>query len=664
MKKIDKKACRQFLEPLRPPVSDCGLFLVSALKYIIRTAVKIVGHRRLLVLCLYVRGDDDAPDSKPKLAYTMFQASDSFITYDHDPNRKNPWRTVMLENLERDYYFTQDQCAFYSRQDEQRVLNFCKDHSDDGVHVLGRYQQCIRDKETKLRVHRRQKKVVDEFHCLRPLPKGVKAWLCRDVLPAYFFYDYHKGAKRVRGVCSACEQEFELKGVRHNTKGTCPCCGRVFTMKSNKKRGRIGDRETASVVQRLRENELVIRILKASRWQPRDSAAEVSFYEATRVIIRLTGKGKAETFPYHYECYNAVLTPWKKGYPPVMYLYGRNFNAETCGYLYTGNLVKELKGTPWEYCQIGAFYEGVQDQMEVAPYLSAYPTIPAIEFFVKLKLFWLASQIVYRGNYENGQHIVDLNGRNLREILQIEPNDLYWLQNSQSGLRDLFLLRILRREGHRPDETFFTWLNAHKISDTDCFERALQYTTPHKLMRYLDKQFAKTDLNSYPGARGILSDYKDYLGFCTELNYDLRNEFVLFPKHLKAAHDEASSRMKYKRVEQYDPQIAAMRDRLKRQYQFKSKGLIVMPPHSAQEIVAEGQKLHHCVGGYAKSMANHECAILFIRQEDQQDKPFYTVEVQKDKIIQARGRNNRAPTQEVQDFLDAWKKKKHLNEAA
>ena len=197
-KQIDKKACRQFLEPLCPPVSDCGLFLVPALKYIIRTAVKIVGHWRLLVLCLYVRGGD-APDSKPKLAYTMFQASDSFITYDHDPNRKSPWRTAMLENLERDYYFTRDQCAFYSRQDEQRVLDFCKDHSDDGVHVLGGYQQRIRDKETKLRVHRRQKKVMDEFRCLRPLPKGVNAWLRRDVLLASFhkqgvtFYPLSKG---------------------------------------------------------------------------------------------------------------------------------------------------------------------------------------------------------------------------------------------------------------------------------------------------------------------------------------------------------------------------------------------------------------------------------------------------------------------------------------
>lgn len=104
MERIDKKACRLFLEPVIPPNSDCGLFLVQNLKYIVRTAVKIVGHRRLLILCLYARGD--TPDDRPKLSYTMFQASDSFVTYDHDPGSKTRWRTAMLENLDKEYCFS------------------------------------------------------------------------------------------------------------------------------------------------------------------------------------------------------------------------------------------------------------------------------------------------------------------------------------------------------------------------------------------------------------------------------------------------------------------------------------------------------------------------------------------------------------------------------
>ena len=96
MSGIDKKACRQFLESGLAPNSDCGLFLVPKLKYIIRTSIKNVGHRHLLILCLYAKGN--TPGDRPRLAYTMFQASNSFVTYDHQPDTKTVWWTAMLEN--------------------------------------------------------------------------------------------------------------------------------------------------------------------------------------------------------------------------------------------------------------------------------------------------------------------------------------------------------------------------------------------------------------------------------------------------------------------------------------------------------------------------------------------------------------------------------------
>ena len=316
MERIDKKACRRFLEPVTPPSSDCGLFLVESLKYIVRTAVKIVGHRRLLILCLYARGE--TPGGRPKLAFTMFQASDSFITYDHDPDSKTRWRTAMLDNLDKEYGFSFRKCAFYSRPDEQRVLNFCKGRSEEGFNALGWMQVNIREKECRLRVRRRQQKVVREFQPLRPLPGDLGTWLGREILPAYFYYDAKKGAKKVRGVCSACGQESELEGVRHNAKGVCPRCGREFTMKSNRKHGFLCDRETASVVQRLRDGELVVRIIKVYRSHRRGESAFLDFYEETRVIVRQAKDGKFKAYPYHHSSYDMVLTPWKKGYPPVI----------------------------------------------------------------------------------------------------------------------------------------------------------------------------------------------------------------------------------------------------------------------------------------------------------------------------------------------------------
>ena len=98
----------------------------------------------------------------------------------------------MLENLDKEYCFSSKKCAFYSRPDEQRVLSFCKGHSEDGFDALGWVQLNIREKECRLRIRRRQQKVVNEFRPLRPLPGDLRAWLGRNIMPAYFYYDAKK----------------------------------------------------------------------------------------------------------------------------------------------------------------------------------------------------------------------------------------------------------------------------------------------------------------------------------------------------------------------------------------------------------------------------------------------------------------------------------------
>ena len=202
----------------------------------------------------------------------------------------------------------------------------------------------------------------------------------REAMPAYFFYEHKKGRKSVQGTCTACGKEAGLSGVRHNAKGVCPNCGRQFTMKSNGRRGRIWDRATVSVIQRMDGDHLIVRIVKASLTWPKDRPCEWFFYEAVRVIVGVDGNGKAYEDPYHHSWKSTGITRWKNGYPPVFYLYQQNFYADPEGLLYCENLRRELKGTAWQYCQIDAFYKGFQHTIEAASYLSAYRNIPSIEF--------------------------------------------------------------------------------------------------------------------------------------------------------------------------------------------------------------------------------------------------------------------------------------------
>lgn len=668
MKGIDKKACREYLHPDKAPDPNSGLFLVEHLKFIVCTEVKIIGHRRLLILYLYDR--ERTENGQPVLAFTTFQATDTFTTYAHGEEVKTRWRDAMLVNLNRrGYYFSRSEFAFCTREDEQRVLAFFrslkkKEYWENGIDAIWRVQDDIRSDRQLRRERDRKREIRAKMKDLRPLPKDLNKWLRKEILPAYFFYDSKRSKKPVEGVCSACGHTVMLEHVKHNDTGVCPCCGRTFTMKSNGRRGYLWDRVTASIVQKHEEDKLIVRIIKGSYTAPKDRASWVDYYEETRVIVGMDQKGEPFEEAYHRGYDSLGITPWKKGYPPVMYLYQQNFNAETCGFLYCRNLDREFAGTPWQYCQLKAFYAGIQDEMQVSPYLQVYRMIPAIEFFVKMKLYWLVTHLVYKTGYQRADTVIDPQGRNLREVLQIEPSDITILQRPGTTVETLQLMQAFRAEGHQPDAEFFDWAEQYGVCDRRLLQRALHYTTPYKMMRYLKQQFAARKASNKWNYSGVVPDYRDYLGFCERLHYDLKNEFILFPRNLKQAHDQAQSMVRLDEVKQYDQQIADAFEQMKRQYQFASQGLMVLPPHTAGEIVAEGQKLHHCVGGYVEQVAKGGCTILFLRKKEAQDIPFYTVEVKDDRVVQVRGTGNCAPTPEVRQFLEAWTKKKHLEKAA
>ena len=52
-------------------------------------------------------------------------------------------------------------------------------------------------------------------------------------------------------------------------------------------------------------------------------------------------------------------------------------------------------------------------------------------------------------------------------------------------------------------------------------------------------------------------------------------------------------------------------------FSIKGKGLILVVPKSGDEIRAEGEALHHCVGGYVESVAKGETNIFFVRKADE-----------------------------------------------
>ena len=69
----------------------------------------------------------------------------------------------------------------------------------------------------------------------------------------------------------------------------------------------------------------------------------------------------------------------------------------------------------------------------------------------------------------------------------------------------------------------------------------------------------------------------------------------------------------------------------------------------------EGQALRHCVGTYVKKVALEKSTILFMRKAKEPDKPFCTIEVVGDHVMQARIQQNADPPPKAKAFLSLWK---------
>ena len=126
---------------------------------------------------------------------------------------------------------------------------------------------------------------------------------------------------------------------------------------------------------------------------------------------------------------------------------------------------------------------------------------------------------------------------------------------------------------------------------------------------------------------------------------------------MKRAHDNAIEQVKIRANERLDKKIRARAKKLDN-FNFRYGDLVAAPAASSGELIAEGKALHHCVGMYTERYAAGSTNIIFIRQAEAVDKPFFTMEVNKDnEIVQVRGNNNKAATSQVTEFVSVFKNK-------
>lgn len=657
-RKIDKRACRKFAMPELEFNLNEGVLHVESCPYIIRTAVRNIAGQRILVLYIYQRESILAGSIKPR--WVMFHSRDDFATLSFREDAKATWQCSTLGSLDRIGGFD-SKCAFYRQQDESRVGRFCKCERG-AISMLGYLQRLISYRKELERKWKKQRAIIDRMKYVPVLPRDLKGFIHREVMPQYIFYDYQRKAPG-HAYCTACRHEVRIAAAKHNTSGLCPRCKKKITFKCRGRRGRIFDRETVQVLQKAEGNGLVLRIIKVYRsFADTDIPNHFEIWENARQFITLSSSGQCsvDAYYYHYKA-GYDLTPWCNGYRPVFDRWKYNFTADMSGVLYQRNLSDTLKDTPWAYSQLEAF-SGIASFSGVATFLSAYIKRPKIEHLIKMKLYRLVSGIIYGGYSYSALQAINFNGENMRAILGIDRPYFPLLRELNPSIDQLHLIRQLLQADHKPSTEQIKWFIASKISNADAAKELLAHMSVHKLQRYVEQQFAPEDEAAlkrvdYYKMNTLITDYHDYLCMCKELQYDVKNSFILFPRELKAAHDSVAKTLKDKRTAEHEKAIAGSFDEWQKRYQYQSKELMMIPPHSAKEIVDEGAALHHCVRLYVKNVAEKKSVILFVRSVDEPDKSLCTVEVKDGQVTQARGFDNEEPPAQITAFIEQWKQR-------
>lgn len=647
--KINKRKCRAFADPGFKMQSHSGILHAPQIDYIIRAAIKIIDHHKTLLLYVYPRQQAVQGDFSP--LWTVFQSRDDYATLERQENGGFKWRKAAFKCLGSGYGF-HEKCAFYSFQDERRVIRYFKAETN-GIRALFNAQEVILEQRRRNRQMTKERKIIDCMASVHALPRGLKSWIHKSVMPAYFFYDYKHGGKNVPGTCSACGHEIQLSGVKQGKKAFCPHCRHELIMKPRSRRGHcMTDRETCQVIQNTQDGGLVIRIIKAYYMYQGD-VPEIQVYENARQFIRLD----SENIECYYHQHNSgILTDWKKGDRPVYDQWSYNFEADTCGHVYDKNLPAVLQGTPWQYCPISAFYDHFKEPMQTVTFLRAYLRHPRLEHMVKIGFYNIASDLAY--GYHDQESLDETQDRTHR-ILKVSAEDVQFLL----GLGvDISVLKVFQQyAGLKDRQRLLVWQLEHDV-ERDILP-VLEYMTIHKFIRYMDSQYASLRSKRthqgglrYKDMQDVISEYRDYLRLGQKLGYDMKNSFVLYPQDLQAAHDKTACQFEQKKAALLKREFIAVYKDISGELDFERDGMKIVVPSLPDEVIAEGHALHHCVGSYVERVADHECIILFLRRCAAEDQSFYTIEVRDNKAVQVRGMQNCAMTPEVEAFITAWER--------
>lgn len=92
--------------------------------------------------------------------------------------------------------------------------------------------------------------------------------------------------------------------------------------------------------------------------------------------------------------------------------------------------------------------------------------------------------------------------------------------------------------------------------------------------------------------------------------------------------------------------------------EYEGEKFTIIIPKKTSDLVREGNLLRHCVASYIERVASGKTTVVFLREKNRINEPFYTIEVMGEEIVQVKGFANKNANNDIKEFVSEWKKAK------
>lgn len=607
-------------------------------------------EKGILKVNLFAVSDIEENVKFPRYRLFISRKERRFITYDE---KLKKWRAALLESILWDAMI--NFYNIYVNDRDTKVIQIYLKTMRPAIWALEEYQANIR-KEQRIR---HDKKLTDSWDQVMKtvpgLPKNWIAWVSKyGIMEHYIFYKYQKNGA-TNGYCTYCKKHVPIRSPKYNQKGHCNICGQPVTFRSVGKSGRFCTKwYRVYLVQRRKTSGFVIRIFQARTWYKKAGYAdcETTCHEEQRRIFSANGK---EISNFVYGLFKRREMRW--------ILYWKPWYYTCCGIQYKGNVYPytlsdlsrhELKETGLRE------YALRQKKIDPGKYLYLWQTYPVLEQIVKAGLFQLVDDILeYRAT-----DAIKRKGRKPTDFLSVTKKEFRRLRDMNGGAKELKWLQFEKSSGRIIKDEEIYWMAKEELEHKD-LQFVLDRMSICQVRHYLMKQSEK----SGDDISHILQVWKDYLSMAGKLRLDVYDSIIYRASDLQRRHSEAVIQMEEKKKEirrrELEEKYVGFQEQLialKEKYEFSAGEYQIVAPKSIDDILYEGDTLHHCVNktdNYFDRIASKESYILFLRKKENPEVPFYTLEVEPNGTIRQKraefDRQNK-DIDEVTSFLRLWQK--------